>query len=129
MMCPAGGPEMKIALIPLFVLCFCVFGLTADDNTTQAGELLGCWEELPLPMPRHGQISAMAVEPGGTLWVMTDGSLYYRTGQQFREPLNDKLTSGQYLTSLYGGPDRGLSKRLLYQHCVKTCVFVYTWME
>jgi hypothetical protein len=50
----------------------------------------------------------MALEPGGTIWIMANNALYYWDGKQFRPPQSAPLKSGQYLTCLYGGPDRGI---------------------
>ena len=91
---------MRIILVGLFVVFLCGSGLSA-------GEFIGRWEELPLPPSKHKGVSAIGMEPGGVLWLMANNSLYYWAGQQF-QPLDGELTSGQYLTSLYGGPDRGL---------------------
>ncbi len=65
------------------------------------------WQELPLPSEKFS-ISDVGIEPGGVLWMMGDNSLYYFNGQKFVPPQNAKLKSGQYLTKLYGGNDRGL---------------------
>ena len=99
---------MKIVLIPLFLLCFCVLALGADDKIPPSKELSGHCEQLPLPPGKQGQISALAAEPEGTLWVIANGSLYYWTGQQYREPVGEKITTGYYLAALYGGHDRAL---------------------
>ena len=111
---------MRIAPAILLTICFCVSGLLAGTEAEQSDELVGRWEQLSLPPSRHSGVSAIGIEPEGTLWVMAKNSVYYWNGKEFHrprkgywdeekfQPLAGKLTSGQYLTSFYGGSDRGL---------------------
>ncbi len=89
--------------------------LSSSGSVEDAAPLTGRWEKLPLPPPcRHG-VSDMVVEPGGTLWVKADNSLFYWDGNEFRCPLSSEILSGAYRTRLHGGPDRGIyaTQRLL----------------
>ncbi|MDH4241580.1 MAG: hypothetical protein OEW48_18625, partial [Phycisphaerae bacterium] len=99
---------MRTATAILLTMCCCVSGLLAGTEAEQPDELVGRWEQLSLPPSRHPGVSAIGIEPEGTLWVMANNSVYYWDGQEFRQPVNTKLTSGYYLAKLYGGPDRGL---------------------
>ena len=99
---------MRIASAILLTMCFCVSGLSAGTEADQSDELAGRWEQLSLPPSRHSGVSAIGIEPEGTLWAMANNSVYYWDGNEFRQPINTKLTSGYYLAKLYGGPDRGL---------------------
>jgi len=79
--------------------------LTTSEN---AGESLGRWEELPLPPAKDQQVHSMGMEPGGIVWIMANGGLYYWDGEKFTPPLTGKFTSGPSINGIYGGPDRGL---------------------
>jgi hypothetical protein len=99
---------MRIITAVSLVICFVVSAILANTQAAQSDELVGRWEQLSLPTSRHSGVSAIGIEPEGTLWVMAQNSAYYWDGKEFRQPINTKLTSGYYLSSLCGGPDRGL---------------------
>jgi hypothetical protein len=48
------------------------------------------------------------VEPGGALWILFNNSIYYWDGGKFREPADEKLTSGYHWSALFGGGKRPL---------------------
>lgn len=99
---------MRTAAAVSLVICFVVSGILTSTQAAQSDELVGRWEQLSLPPSRHSGVSAIGIEPEGTLWVMANNSVYYWDGKEFRQPVNTKLTSGYYIASLFGGPDRGL---------------------
>jgi hypothetical protein len=82
--------------------------VSAGEDSEKSRELLGCWEKLPLPISKDQHIQSMVMEPGGTIWIMTDAGLYYWDGRGFRPPVSGGLTSGQGSISLFGGSDRGV---------------------
>jgi len=79
----------------------------AEDNEEARLPIqqLGRWEALP--MGDIERVSGMVMEPGGTIWIMAKSAVYYWNGREFRPPPTLELKSGQYLTGLYGGADRG----------------------
>ncbi len=92
-------------LLVVFVLLAAV---GSGDQVLSDRELSGRWEELPLPAAEDPQLHEMAMEPGGTIWIMANGGLYYWDGSAFVPPVSGQLASGQTPTGLYGGPDRVL---------------------
>jgi hypothetical protein len=99
---------MKGGLIRGFVLCISVCLIATGGTVSRGGELVGRWEELPLPQRKHARIKSPGVEPGGALWILFNNSVYYWDGGKFREPADDKLTSGYHWSALVGGRDRPL---------------------
>jgi hypothetical protein len=64
-----------LTLVPVMTLVL-TWGLSSSGSVEDAALLAGRWEKLPLPPGcRHG-VSDMVVEPGGTLWVKADTSLF-----------------------------------------------------
>jgi len=50
----------------------------------------------------------MAIEKGGTPWIMDSNGVSYWDGREFRHPSGEKLVSGTYGDKLIGGSDRDL---------------------
>jgi len=73
-----------------------------------AGETLeGRWDDLSLPLP-GGEISGVGLEPGGDLWAVIGGKLFYWTGSEFRTPDFEGLEESPHPIHLFGGGDRPL---------------------
>lgn len=83
--------------------------------------LLGCQqavraEEAPadstlqffaMPTTKALRVRELVIEPGGAVWAMGNDAGYVLQGDDFVAPEGIKLLAGQYLTGLWGGPDRG----------------------
>jgi hypothetical protein len=84
------------------VLTECAHALAADANEQSTVE----WFDLPqTPWPGGGELG---IDASGAPWVMANNRLFWFDGGKFVEPKSPTLSSGQYLTQLVGGPDRGL---------------------
>ncbi len=70
------------------------------------------WRVIPDPTNptanNAGYITDMAIEKGGTPWIMDSNGVSYWDGKEFRHPSGDKLVSGTYGDKLLGGGDRDL---------------------
>ena len=89
-----------------FALCFFLLFpvmVSAGEKDTS-----GAWEELQLPPYKTPFISDFGIEEGGIPWIMANHSLYYLDGKEFRKPEGAEIKSGQYITRLVGGLERGL---------------------
>ena len=64
-------------------------------------------EVFELPQTQWPSGSQIAVDHSGAPWVMANNRVFTFDGGRFISPTQE-LTSGQYLTQLVGGPDRGL---------------------
>ncbi|MBN2138517.1 MAG: hypothetical protein JW720_11985 [Sedimentisphaerales bacterium] len=64
-------------------------------------------EYYSVPLDEWRGSSDMVVDHGGIVWVTAGKKVLYFTGTKFSEPVSGPLLSGDYLTGLYGGPDRG----------------------
>jgi hypothetical protein len=70
------------------------------------------WSIIPDPANptanNAGYITDMAIEKGGTPWIMDSKGVSYWDGKEFRHPSGEKLVSGTYADRLLGGGDRDL---------------------
>ncbi|MBI5757417.1 MAG: hypothetical protein HZA46_02725 [Planctomycetales bacterium] len=69
------------------------------------------WHELSVPGASRSptpSIQDVAAEERGTVWITANQKVFYWTGQEFREPTGDKLTSGMWASVFCGGQDRPL---------------------
>jgi hypothetical protein len=98
-------------LVGLFVLAH---GTNSDSSvlsqTPHTSNLI--WRVIPDPTNptanNAGYITDMAIEKGGTPWIMDSNGVSYWDGKEFRHPSGDKLVSGTYGDKLLGGGDRDL---------------------
>jgi len=77
----------------------CASGVVA----TPGQPALGRWDAMPAVKDIYG----LVVDRGGGIWVQHDHDFAWIEGDCERTPPGPPLVSGQYLTTLYGGPDRG----------------------
>jgi len=82
----------------------------AGPKLGAASTSVGRWEKLPLPDLPDLQVCDMAMEPGGTVWILASQGLFYWDGSSFRPAAGggDRFVGTMYLTHLLGGADRGL---------------------
>ncbi len=98
---------MRRILAALILAVATASALWAEDKPSSAGPM-GRWEKLPLVAGGEGGIGSMGVDPGGTIWIAYNRTVYHWAGGEFRQPEGEALVSGMYLAALFGGSDRGL---------------------
>lgn len=76
-----------------------------DVTAAIPDELLGRWEEMPLPPAERPHISDMVMEPGGIVWIMANNGLYYWSGESFRSPVSAGGDTAMF--ALYEGVHHG----------------------
>jgi hypothetical protein len=91
----------------LAFLLACVGTAAIADDAGGPNAAQSTYELYSVPETKWPGFSDMVTDDGGIPWIMANNRVFYWAGDGFREPVTGEMGSGQYLTGLYGGPDRG----------------------
>ena len=79
--------------------------IAGGEEATRNADDRGAWDQLPLPATEYVH---MNTEPGGVLWIVAKGGLYFWEGTEFRAPRMDTEAKPTAFRGFVGGGDRDL---------------------